>query len=176
LTLSLREGWSVLRRNLALSTDHWVQARRTTDLPREELELYHESFLDEMARKRNELLTLGALGLAAWGVLESTTTLESFSLDILLVGVVIAMLGPLLFRAEGTECTRMGLETAATIAYSATVISLLSFVPAVFQHSWLNLVGFFVAAAVVVRDYAEVYREIPITRRILAYANRPSDT
>jgi hypothetical protein len=170
---SPRGALTTVRSHLAMATKRRIELEKGRKLVWGELPQAtqrHRSIIELFRTQRSDALTLGSLGLAVWGVLSSTSAdaLEPYSLDLLFVGVMLTIVGPVVFRAGGTEGTRMGLETFLSVGYAAIVISLLSFLPTVFEHRWLHVLGFAVALVVVARDLHEVREEISLTRALYA--------
>jgi hypothetical protein len=151
-----------------MSTEWRVRTRPASVATEAEISEEHTEFIEVMRISRNEAITLGALGLAAWGVLFTQSPLDRYSLDILLVGVVVIVCGPLIFRTAGTEGTRMGLESALSIGYASIAIALLAFLPSALTEPRVNLVGFFVATVLVVRECRDVRSEIQRTLSLVS--------
>lgn len=131
----------------------------------------HQAALELAKTHRTEALTLGSLGLAAWSVLASSSEdIPASSLDVLLVGVVLTIVGPTVFRRGGTEGNRMGLEATISVGYAAIVIAVVSFIPAAVGREWLDGVALVVTAAVVARDILETRVEMSRTEQLLGPA------
>jgi hypothetical protein len=167
----LRKSIRRFRAHLRLGTEERMEMEKgklkAAEWP--EVVARHENSLVRFRTQRSDALTLGSLGLAAWGILTSTAVagrLEPYSLDLLFVGVMLTIAGPVVFRSEGVEATRMGLATVVAVGYAAIVISLVSFLPAVFERRWLHAVGFAVALGLVARDVDETADEISVVRNL----------
>lgn len=171
---SAREAFRRVRSSLTLSTKDELErltSQKPTDL--EQLDKAHETVLGIYRTQRAEALTLGSLGLAAWGVLYtlqgSPGTVAPVSLDLLFVGVMLTISGPTIFPMGGAEGTRMGLETTLAIGYGAVVLALASLLPSVVAEE-LRVIAFIVMAALLAREGLNVRAEWTRTSRLLPVA------
>lgn len=125
--------------------------------------------------QRAEALTLGSLGLAAWALLTGTSAsgrLNTYGLQLLLLGVAFTVVGPILFRRGGTEGSRMGLETSTSIGYAAIAIALLAFLPSIFLGSVMKWIALGVVVLLFLREAVEVTTEMDRTYRLLSRNSR----
>jgi hypothetical protein len=158
-----------LRENLRLAT--FPRLRRLgVDASREHAASVHKETIARFFGLRTDAMTLGALAFAGWAALAGTNVVgvERYSLEVLFVGVLFTLSGPILFRTGGTEGTRMGLATTVSIGYGSIVISLASLLPAVFDSNAMHALGALVVLVVVVREIGEVRIELQLTRRLFA--------
>ena len=103
-------------------------------------------------------LTVGSLGLAAWSILEAFAVphrAPALSLNLLFIGVLLCMLGPLTFRLEGAEGSQLGLDSCVSVGYIAIVLSLACLMPTFLGHEDLAIAGIGMAVIVGGRELVE---------------------
>lgn len=127
----------------------------------------HKALLDLFDTDRNIALTVGSLGLAAWSVLTAFHPAgidsRSLGLELLFVGVILSIAGPLVFRVEGSDGSLLGLESIVTVGYVALIFALASLLVEVFDRPWLSAVGIGIVVLMVVREAMEVIAQARLT-------------
>ena len=121
----------------------------------------HRQQFVESARQVDTLLLIGSVALAAWTQLFTGSgqapgnALSGLTRGLLLASAIILIAGPGLFRSTGSQFTFMGRETATIVGFAALVLSLASALADLFGTTGA-LVGFAIAAALVLRDAFEI--------------------
>jgi hypothetical protein len=94
----------------------------------------HEKMLALQARLFDQMLIVGAIGIAAWSQLfVSSNTLPAsrlsgMTLGLLFAGAFCLVAGPLLWRAEGLHLTLMGRASALSLGFGLIALALTSVV------------------------------------------------
>jgi len=154
-----------MRGALRMSSSDYLRRVRTQpghepDLKPEDVRTFHQRLLALHRAQRQEALVLGSLGLAAWAAIGAASAgvakeLNNSSLNLLFVGVVLAIAGPVLFSRAGTRTTHMGLQSLVVVGYDAIVLWLAYAITVIFGPAF-HVVGIFVALCVIGREVVEL--------------------
>jgi hypothetical protein len=173
ITAALRVGWflvfvvaSMTQPRTDAAVSRFKQLRRDARLPR--------SLADEQALKsRGELFksqttaayTLGGLSLASFaGVRASQSTAPRLSLVMLAVAATAAIAAPLLFRLDGGELTRMGFDSALSIAGLAFAVGSLTLIRSVLaMHNVTRHIFWLLPTALAARDVLDTIHHTHLT-------------
>ena len=127
----------------------------------------HTAMLGLFESNRTVALTVGSLGLAAWSVLSAFhpagIAQRSLGLELLFIGVLLSIGGPLLFRLEGSDGSEMGLESMVAVGYLALVFALSDILVSVFDRKWLSVIGVAIVVLMSIRESIEVRNQIRLT-------------
>jgi hypothetical protein len=134
-------------------------ATSTTDADTARAQSIHSAAIEGYRAQRLDAFAIGGLALAAWGTLVTSDkgpVVPTYTTQLLFVGALSAIAGPVLFRLGGTIGTYLGLETTTGLGYAAIAIAVGSGLADALSADGLHIAGVALAVAIAVRELSEI--------------------